>query len=108
MLNHEVDLKGLPQINVTNTAGATTPVVSTSAVKVKTDPTIPHNTRIRARQKAVIQLLETIPEDLLSDCDSDEDNGDGQTMYKPTQSESEFEIDTEAEEALNSDLDNEQ
>ena len=29
-------------------------------------------------------------------------------MYKSTQSESEFEIDTEAEEALNSDLDNEQ
>ena len=49
-----------------------------------------------------------IPEDLLSDYDSDEDNGDDQAMYKPTQSESEFEIDTEAEEALNSDLDNKQ
>ena len=100
--------KKVTQANVTSTAGATTPVVSTSAVKVKTDPTTPPNTRIRAKQKAIIQLLETIPEDLLSDCDSDEDDGDDQTMYKPTQIESEFEIDTEAEEALNSDFDNEQ
>ena len=44
----------------------------------------------------------------LSICDSEEDVGDDQTMYKSTQSESEFEIDTEAEEALSSDLDNEQ
>ena len=58
--------KKVTQTNVTNIAGAITPVVSTSAGKVKTDPTTPPNTRIRAKQKAIIQLLETIPEDLLS------------------------------------------
>ena len=43
--------KKITQANVTSTVGATTPVVSTSAVKVKTDPTTPPNTRIRAKTK---------------------------------------------------------
>ena len=48
-------------------------------------------------------MLETIPEDLLSGYDTDIDDGDDQAMLKNIPNESEFEIDTEAEEALNSD-----
>lgn len=83
---------------VTSTTTPAAPIVSTSATKVKTEPVTPV-TKTRAKWRAIIQLLETIPEDLLSDYDTDADDGDDQIISKNLQNESEFEIDTDAEEA---------